>query len=54
MVGREYNRRIKLRFDQEGIEIPYPHMTVYPGKNKDGSTPSYALAISERTAEDVV
>lgn len=54
MVGREYNRRIKLRFDQEGIEIPYPHMTVYPGKNKDGSSPSYALAISERSAEDVV
>lgn len=27
-VGREYNRRIKLAFDQEGIDIPYPHMQV--------------------------
>ncbi len=24
-VGREFNRRIKQRFDQLGIEIPYPH-----------------------------
>ena len=25
MVGREFNRRIKQRFDRLGIEIPYPH-----------------------------
>lgn len=25
-VGREYNRRIKMAFDANGIEIPYPHV----------------------------
>ncbi len=28
-VGREMNRRIKKRFDKEGIEIPFPHRTVF-------------------------
>ncbi len=25
MVLREFNRRMKMRFDEEGIEIPFPH-----------------------------
>lgn len=28
VVGREYNRRIKLAFDAAGVEIPFPHMKV--------------------------
>jgi small conductance mechanosensitive channel len=31
-VGREMNRRIKKRFDTEGIEIPFPHRTLYFGE----------------------
>lgn len=31
-VGREYLRRIKLRFDKEGIEIPFPHRSIYFGE----------------------
>lgn len=31
-VGRELRRRIKKRFDAEGIEIPFPHMSVYWGE----------------------
>jgi len=30
-VRRELLRRVKNRFDEEGIEIPFPHLTVYPG-----------------------
>jgi len=32
LVGREMNRRIKKRFDEENIEIPFPHRTVYFGE----------------------
>lgn len=28
-VGREYRRRLKYAFDDKGIEIPFPHRTVY-------------------------
>ncbi|MEW5899345.1 MAG: mechanosensitive ion channel family protein [Bacillota bacterium] len=31
-VGRELRRRIKKRFDELGIEIPFPHTTVYWGE----------------------
>jgi small conductance mechanosensitive channel len=31
-VGREYLRRIKLAFDEAGIEIPFPHRTLYLGE----------------------
>jgi small conductance mechanosensitive channel len=31
-VGREYLRRIKYAFDENGIEIPFPHRTVYMGE----------------------
>ncbi|MGE0858835.1 MAG: mechanosensitive ion channel family protein [Gammaproteobacteria bacterium] len=30
-VRRELLRRLKAAFDARGIEIPYPHLTVYPG-----------------------
>lgn len=43
-VGREMNRRIKKTFDARGIEIPFPHHTVYWGAAKDGSAPPLRLA----------
>jgi len=36
MVGREFLRRVKHAFDEEGIEIPFPHRTLYFG---DASKP---------------
>jgi moderate conductance mechanosensitive channel len=35
-VGREYNRRMKLKFDELGIEIPFPHRTIYFGQPAEG------------------
>jgi len=31
-VGREMNRRLKKRFDEVGIEIPFPHQSLYWGE----------------------
>lgn len=33
-VGREFNRRLKKEFDKRGIEIPFPHRTIYLGDPK--------------------
>jgi len=40
-VRREYLRRLKKAFDAHGIEIPYPHLTVYAGQSTDGSASSF-------------
>jgi small conductance mechanosensitive channel len=33
LAGREFRRRIKFAFDEKGIEIPYPHTSLYWGKD---------------------
>ena len=38
-VGREFNRRLKKKFDAMGIEIPFPHVTLYMGEDKKGQAP---------------
>jgi small conductance mechanosensitive channel len=38
-VGRAFNRLVKIRFDEHGIEIPFPHRTLYFGQDKDGTAP---------------
>jgi small-conductance mechanosensitive channel len=37
-VGREFNRRLKMRFDELDIEIPFPHTTLYVGADKEGAS----------------
>ena len=39
-ISRAYNEALKKRFDEENIEIPYPHQTVYWG---EGSNPKELL-----------
>ena len=31
-VGREFRKRLKKAFDRQGIEIPFPHRTIYWGE----------------------
>jgi len=38
-VAREFNRRMKKAFDERGIEIPFPHRTIYMGQDKKGDSP---------------
>jgi len=45
-VRREYLRRLKNTFDAKGIEIPYPHLTVYAGQDKEGNAPEFPLRLS--------
>lgn len=52
MVGREFNRRMKKRFDELGIEIPFPHRTLYFGVAKDGSAPSLHMVEGQNPASN--
>lgn len=36
-VSREFRRRLKNRFDELGIEIPFPHRTLYWGAGEDNN-----------------
>lgn len=38
-IGREFNRRLKKAFDEKNIEIPFPHVTLYMGEDKNGNSP---------------
>jgi small conductance mechanosensitive channel len=40
-VRRAFLLRLKKSFDQLGIEIPFPHLTVYAGQARDGSAPPF-------------
>jgi len=54
-IGREFNRRLKKKFDERNIEIPFPHLTLYMGRDKKGSAPPLHVAMKEnkRTKEGI-
>jgi small conductance mechanosensitive channel len=33
-VAREFRKRVKKAFDEQGIEIPFPHRTIYMGEGE--------------------
>jgi small conductance mechanosensitive channel len=38
-LGRAYNEILKEIFDERGIEMPYPHLTLYMGEDRQGKAP---------------
>jgi small-conductance mechanosensitive channel len=44
-VRREFLRRLKQAFDRQGIEIPFPHLTLYAGQPRDGEAPPLPVAL---------
>jgi moderate conductance mechanosensitive channel len=48
-VARELRRRIKKRFDAEGVEIPFPHRTFYWGEGQMPRIPAGAAASGDTT-----
>ena len=49
-VAREFNRRLKQRFDELGIEIPFPHLTVYAGQDKQGQAAPIRVSLDRPAA----
>jgi len=47
-VAREFNRRLKKKFDEKGIEIPFPHVTLYMGQDKKGQAPPLQVVMKQR------
>ncbi len=52
-VGRAYNRLVKLYFDKAGIEIPFPHTTLYFGEDRDGSAPPAHVRVLRDEKRDI-
>ncbi|MDX1711498.1 MAG: mechanosensitive ion channel [Rhodovibrionaceae bacterium] len=46
-VRREFLRRTKKRFDELGIEIPFPHQTLYFGEDKKGGAPPAHVRVEQ-------
>ena len=44
-IGREFNLRLKKKFDELNIEIPFPHITMYMGRDKNGKIPPVSIKL---------
>lgn len=49
-VRREFLRRLKKAFGARGIEIRFPHITVY-GAGKDGGSPPFRVLASQESTQ---
>ncbi len=50
-IGRAYNEICKRVFDERGIEIPFPHQTIYFGVDKKGEAPPLHIQAEPREPE---
>lgn len=48
-MRRAYLYRLKKAFDAAGIEIPYPHLTVYAGTPKTGQATPLPLVLQRES-----
>ena len=48
-VRRVFLERLKKAFDVHGIEIPYPHLTIYAGQDKHGKAPALRIMQQNET-----
>ncbi|MFC1508876.1 mechanosensitive ion channel family protein [Candidatus Omnitrophota bacterium] len=46
-VGRAYNHLLKKKFDEKDIEIPFPHVTLYLGQDKQGDAPAMNIMMKK-------
>ena len=52
-LKREFNRRVKRVFDERGIEIPFPHRTLYMGEPKQGPAPPLHVQMKEAKGQEL-
>ncbi len=50
-VKRAFYRLMKRTFDERGIEIPFPHRTVYMGEPKEGNAPPLHVDMQSEAAQ---
>ncbi|MBW2177686.1 MAG: mechanosensitive ion channel [Deltaproteobacteria bacterium] len=51
-MKREFNRRMKNRFDELGIEIPFPQRTITFGEDKEGNAVAGRIVVEDKQASD--
>ena len=49
-IKREFNKRLKKKFDQMDIEIPFPHRTLYIGQDKEGKAAPLGISLDKKNS----
>ena len=52
LIGREFNRRLKNRFDELGIEFPFPQQTIHFGEDRRGAAPPAHVVLDAPEREE--